>query len=428
MKTHFQEIPARLCISLMAVLGLLSATSTALASDVTRTAAATATVINGFVIAVTVTDGGAGYDDTRPPAVVITGSAGSGATAQATVAKGIVSKITVLSAGSGYDGTVNVAIAEPTHHASMVTVDLVPRLSILGPPGFTNEIQYVDALGETNLWQTLTNVVMTSSPFVFVDMGAPKGGKRFYRIAGGNATYENPDPANLVWIYPGMFTMGSPESEQDRSSEEGPQTKVTITKGFWMGKYEVTQGNYQEVLGSNPSFFTGDLQRPVEQASWYDATNYCGRLTERERQAGRLPPGHAFRLPTEAEWEYACRAGTTTRFFYGDDPDYTSLGQYAWFDDNSGGQTHAVGLKQPNPWGLYDIYGNVWEWCADWYGAYPGGELTDPLGPLSGTSWARRGGRWGDGGFRCRSAYRLSSGAGPSSHIGFRVVLASVPQ
>jgi eukaryotic-like serine/threonine-protein kinase len=172
----------------------------------------------------------------------------------------------------------------------------------------------------------------------------------------------------MVWIPPGTFLIGSPEDEVDRSENEGPQTQVTLTQGFWMGKHEVTQGEYLAVVGSNPSYFNGvqgetdygtDLNRPVESVSWDDAVAYCAALTARERAAGRAPMSYAYRLPTEAEWEYACRAGTTTRFSYGDDPGYTHLRDYAWYEGNSERQTHPVGQKLPNPWGLYDMHGNV---------------------------------------------------------------------
>jgi formylglycine-generating enzyme required for sulfatase activity len=152
--------------------------------------------------------------------------------------------------------------------------------------------------------------------------------------------------------------MGSPDSEQDRERDEGPQTLVTLTRGFWMGRYEVTQGEYLAVMESNPSYFTGDTNRPVENVSWNDATNYCAKLTVRERAAGRLPAGWEYRLPTEAQWEYACRAGSTNRFHYGDDPGYTELANYAWYTINTG-STQAVGGKLPNQWGLYDMHGNV---------------------------------------------------------------------
>ena len=163
----------------------------------------------------------------------------------------------------------------------------------------------------------------------------------------------------------------------------------------------------------------------MEWVSWYDATNYCARLAARELVAGRLPAGWAYRLPTEAEWEYASRAGSTNRFSYGEDPGYAQLANYAWSDVNSGGTTHAVGGKQSNRWGLYDMSGNVWEWCSDWLGNYPGGSVTDPQGSGSGSARVFRGGGWGSGGRYCRSGSRDSYI--PSSRydaVGFRVVLA----
>src|SRR5262249_41853232 len=162
-----------------------------------------------------------------------------------------------------------------------------------------------------------------------------------------------------------------------------------------MAVHPVTQGEYQSVTGVNPSFFSGSTNLPVEQVSWIDATNYCGMLTQRERAAGHIAASWQYRLSTEAEWEYACRAGTTTRFYYGDDLSYLNLTNNAWYEDNSDDQTHPVGLKPANPWGLYDMGGNVSEWCLDWYAPYPGGNVTDPLATDS-TSGLRvlRGGSW----------------------------------
>jgi formylglycine-generating enzyme required for sulfatase activity len=232
--------------------------------------------------------------------------------------------------------------------------------------------------------------------------------------------------------------MGSPKNEVDRDEWEGPQTAVTISRGFYMGKYEVTQAEYLAVMGNNPSYFNGigsgagpsadygiDLRRPVESVSWNDATNYCGVLTQREQAAGRIPANSVYRLPTEAEWEYACRAWTSTRFSYGDDPGYTNLTNYAWYDANSGGRTHPVGQKLPNPWGLYDMHGNVWEWCQDWFGLYPGGIALDPQGPTEPWNRVIRNGSWRNPATYIRSANR--DNAGPESTIndvGFRVVLA----
>jgi len=233
---------------------------------------------------------------------------------------------------------------------------------------------------------------------------------------------------NMVYIQPGSFAMGSPASEVDRSGDEGPQTTVTISRGFWMGIYEVTQWEYTNVTGlANPSYFGGDVNRPVERVYWVDATNYCARLTSRERGAGRIPSGYVYRLPTEAEWEYVCRAGTSTRFSHGNDTGYLELGNYAWYNVNSGNTTHPVGGKGANPWGLYDMHGNVWEWCQDWYGGYPGGVVSDPTGPASGSDRVFRGGGWTSDGRYCRSAPRKwLSPTSRINFIGFRVVLAPV--
>jgi formylglycine-generating enzyme required for sulfatase activity len=137
-----------------------------------------------------------------------------------------------------------------------------------------------------------------------------------------------------------------------------------------------------------------------------------------------LPAGWGYRLPTEAEWEYACRAGTATRFSYGDDPGYALLGDYAWWQGNSGNQTHAVGTRRPNPWGLYDMHGNVWEWCLDWYGGYPGGTVSDPVGAAGGSYRVRRGGGWVNDPRYCRSADRYRLGPGyRRNYLGFRAAL-----
>jgi formylglycine-generating enzyme required for sulfatase activity len=165
--------------------------------------------------------------------------------------------------------------------------------------------------------------------------------------------------------------------------------------------------------------------------SWADATNYCALLTQRELAAGRIPPGTAFRLPTEAEWEFAARSGTSTRFSYGDDPDASSLTNYAWYAVNAGLMVHPVGQKLPNPSGLYDTEGNVWEWCSDWYGPLPGGVQVDPKGPASNSIGFKvmRGGAYDYFDGDCRSARRLFFGAPTltDTDLGIRVVLAVGP-
>jgi formylglycine-generating enzyme required for sulfatase activity len=313
-------------------------------------------------------------------------------------------------------------------------IGMVPQLTITGEVGQTNWILYADEVAPQADWKVLTNVVVMQSPYVVVDANAAPALQRFYEVAVTGGA-DPSSPTNMVWIPPGTFTMGSPMNEVDRDSDEGPQTQVTISRGFWMGKYEVTQREYQALMGSNPSYFTGDLDRPVESVTWYDATNYCGKLTAWELPAGRLPAGYVYRLPTEAEWEYACRAGTTNATAFGNSLSSTQ----ANFDGNNPyngaakgpylQRTTKVGSYAPNAWGLCDVYGNVWEWCMDWYsGSLPGGSVTDPKGSGSGSYRAARGGGWSNSGRVCRSANRLNGK--PDSRyrdMGFRVVLAPGP-
>jgi len=219
----------------------------------------------------------------------------------------------------------------------------------------------------------------------------------------------------FVWCPPGQFAMGAPDGEVDRTANEQPQHTVTLSKGFWLAKYETTQAQWQAVMGVNPAYFKGD-SRPVECVSWNRVQEYIAALNG-------LNPGMDFRLPTEAEWEYACRAGTATRFYWGDDLDGSLVEQHAWTDLDSWGRTHGVGLKTPNPWGLHDMSGNVSEWTQDWFGAYSGGPVNDPAGPVEGTTRAVRGGCWGVHYPSCRSASRVGY-AKPDfgfNYLGFRL-------
>ncbi len=223
----------------------------------------------------------------------------------------------------------------------------------------------------------------------------------------------------MLWVEPGSFTMGSPLDEPHRHKAEGPQTRVTLSKGFWLGKTEVTQAQYEAITGENPSSFRnvgGDA--PVERVSWLDAMAFCETLTRRERNAGRLPDGYVYTLPTEAEWEYAYRAGTTNVY-------PGPVDDMAWHKGNSEGATHPVAQKSPNPWGFHDMGGNVLEWCHDWYGDYPGGHVTDPIGPARGYYRTARGGSWRMDAHVCRSAARSGGSQGRLDYtIGFRVALA----
>lgn len=202
--------------------------------------------------------------------------------------------------------------------------------------------------------------------------------------------------------------------------------KVTLTRDFWIGKYEVTQAEYSEVAGKNPSHFKDDPKRPVEKVTFFEASDFCVALTERERRAGRLPLGFQYRLPTEAEWEYACRAGTTNFYSWGDDASVAA--EYAWTSENSDGATHPVGQKRPNPWGLHDIHGNVWEWCSDWFAPYAGVAVTNPAGPPTGKAKVFRGGGWNNEVPLARSSNRFMMAPTNGIHfVGFRLVLASSP-
>ena len=233
--------------------------------------------------------------------------------------------------------------------------------------------------------------------------GRPAPGKDF--------TVESP-PIAMLWVAPGTFLMSSTHGA-------GDDTLVTLTRGYWLGRTEVTQGQWQAVMDyvPLPSFFKGS-DRPVEQVAWEVAMIFCGRLTERERAAGRLPDGWEYTLPTEAQWEYACRAGTTGIYA-------GAVEAMAWYDANSGGQTHPVAQKQPNAWGFFDLEGNVQEWCADWYGSYPGGRVNDPAGPAEGQFRVVRGGSWAGPAGYCRSAFRnWTRGLASQSAIGFRLALS----
>jgi len=229
----------------------------------------------------------------------------------------------------------------------------------------------------------------------------------------------------MVWLAPGTFVMGSPGGESGRRTDEGPLTRVTISHGFWLGKTPVTQAQYEAVMGVNPSDFKmAGPNAPVESVSWTQAMEFCHRLTVQERRGGRLPAGYSYTLPTEAQWEYACRAGTTSEFYNGDSGE--DLSKIAWCKANAHGTTHPVGQLQPNAWGLYDMLGNLWQWCADWYGPYSGGSVTDPAGPPTGMKRNNRGGSWDNFPDRCRSAARSPDDPSVTDNtaLGFRLALA----
>ena len=223
--------------------------------------------------------------------------------------------------------------------------------------------------------------------------------------------------------------MGSSPYEKSRGRYEGPETSVTIGYGFWLGKYEVTIWQYKNTAGRLPRMYLpnqgNDL--PVTNVEWQEAMNFCRLLTQRELEAGTLPHNYAYRLPTEAEWEYACRAGTTNLYSFGDS--VTNADQYAWTLENSDSITHPVGQKHANPWGLYDIHGNVWEWCSDWFGEYPATEISDPLGPKQGKFKVFRGGSWNHAIELARSRNRFMMAPTNGIYfVGFRLALSALSQ
>ncbi len=257
------------------------------------------------------------------------------------------------------------------------------------------------------------------------------GKSESWQVQGNEAVLTLPGGVTMVFVKipagrfkmgssPGIFKMGSSDGifrEIGRDKDEGPQHRVTISRDFWMGKYEVTQAQWQAVMGSNPSRWKGN-NLPVEHVSWNDCQEFLQKLNLRV-------PNANFRLPSEAEWEYACRAGIAARFYFGDNSG--QLGDYAWYGSNSGsqtyGQTHPVGQKRPNAWGLCDMHGNVSEWCEDVYhDSYHGA-------PSDGSAWAGgqshcviRGGSFGSEPWECRSAHRYWCGPDDrGDYLGFRL-------
>lgn len=284
---------------------------------------------------------------------------------------------------------------------------------------------------------------------------------------------------NMMWIKPGTFLMGSPASETGRKADEGPETEVTLSKGYWLGKTEVTIGQWKAVTGhslrdqvismlnddtvydfggtrgllrdfmhfdrNDPDKIMAneDDSLPMYFVSWSNAVEFCKGLTKRERAAGRLPEGYEYNLPTEAQWEFACRAGTADATFGGplvvEGGHAPVLENISWYGGNSAigytgkklGRSAAgprnAGEKTANAWGLQDMYGNLWEWCRDWYGPYPGGKVIDPVGSATGTGRVNRGGSWGSGAADERSANRAKNPQPEkSAYRGFRIALCPI--
>ena len=310
----------------------------------------------------------------------------------------------------------NIYVATNTPYVSSMFVNQYKRLSVFCLPGknpFQPAIQVLNTSTSEPLIVTLDNMeIIPINPERYYSgkyLDGDEDDPAITSLSGGNTVYltlpNGAKPLEMVLIPEGTFMMG-----------DDPIHQVTLTNAFYMGKYEVTQAQWQAVMGSNPSFLSGsDL--PVEQVSWDDCRTFIQKLNQ-------LGQG-IFRLPTEAEWEYACRAGTTTPFYWGENNFYNSeIEQYAWYNKNSGSGTHGVGRKLPNKWGLYDMSGNVCEWCQDWYGSYSRDIQIDPLGAVSGSYRVYRGGSWNDSDRECYSTYRLYMDPGiASTRIGVRLVM-----
>jgi formylglycine-generating enzyme required for sulfatase activity len=283
--------------------------------------------------------------------------------------------------------------------------------------------------GFTNWWGDLSGGANPVTLTIDADKSVTAG---FALTAKASDVLANSVGMKLVYVPAGSFMMGSSDSaaqlagQYDKKEKdfanEFPQHPVRISKGFWMGQTEVTQGQYKSVMNAQPwsgkAYVQADANNPAVYVSWDDAAAFCRKLSQQE--------GRNYRLPTEAEWEYTCRAGTTTRFSFGDSD--SSVGDYAWFDGNADkvGQdyAHPVGQKKPNHWGIYDMQGNVFEWCSDFYDEkyYSSGPSVDPNGPSSGISHSLRGGSWDDGASRLRCSYRCDYRVSRGLLVGFRVV------
>lgn len=275
------------------------------------------------------------------------------------------------------------------------------------------------------------DVSVSGKPSSAEEQNEARPGEPFLLHLGDGVTLE------LLWVEPGVFHMSSPANEAGRDDDE-PAFQATLCHGYWLGRFEVTQAQWSVVMGTNPSEFSElGPDAPVENVSWEDAMRFCRRVTRRERAWQRIPSQYSFRLPTEAQWEYACRAGTTTAYAWGnrfpegicnaENSEGTGEdGNVATFHKQGRpvSSSMPVGTFEPNAWGFYDMHGNVWEWCHDWYADYPAKPETEPNGPDTGEIKVLRGGSWFSGKGRCRSANRDWGDPGNRYHdLGFRLAL-----
>ncbi len=330
----------------------------------------------------------------------------------------------------------NVTLPPPTNLQANPINDSQIRLTWQDNSGFESGFR-IERKDAASSWQQIADLPANSTSFT--DTGLDHQVTYTYRVCAyvtvKQSTYSNEVYGkpflfiNMVFVEGSTYTMG--DTWGDGQSREKPIHQVTLSS-FYISKYEVTQAQYQEDMGANPSSFSGD-NKPVENVSWYDAVTFCNKLSERE---GYTPAytingtnvswdlgANGYRLPTEAEWEYAARGGSQSqgyKYSGSNTPD-----DVAWYANNSDSQTHNVGTKQANELGLYDMSGNVWEWCWDWYGSYSSNTQTDPTGPASGSVRVLRGGSWYSYGSNARVAYRYGNVPTVTYYsIGFRIVRA----
>ena len=455
---------ARLSPVVAVVLGLVWCLSV----QAQRTATATASVVNGFVVGVAVTDGGVGYP--VAPTVTISGGGGIGAAAFARVVNGAVTQITVTSAGSGYTSTPAVLISDPPPPEAPVLRGVRSHgdLTIEGAVGTTNWILYADVLTPP-AWNVLTNVVVASSPYVIVDPDRSPT-RRFYQVVSGPIAL-----ASMALIPAGVFTMG--DAFNEGHNDEIPTHPVTMS-AFYLDRYEVNKALWDEVYQwavthgytfDNPGSGRANIH-PVQTVTWYDAAKWCNARSEKEWKTPAYYTSEAqtnvyrrgqldlqnnwvrwnsgYRLPTEAEWEYAARGGLAgRRFSWGDTitqdrANYLSVweaskpvypydinlteGYHPTYYDSVTPYTSPVGSFAANGYGVYDMVGNVWEWCWAWYGTYSTASQTDPRGEAPGSARLVRGGSWNNPAIHCRAAFRNHLAPNVKlSNVGFRTVLAS---
>jgi formylglycine-generating enzyme required for sulfatase activity len=343
-------------------------------------------------------------------------------------------KLTILLAGT-------LLLNSPLHaQPTELSATLTPTVIINGPSGSLQQVQYSTNPADSNSWVILDHVRLGTLPTPYFDFNT-SGEKRFYRtLLMGVAD------TNLVWIPGGTFLMGTPDTEAGRGTNEGPQTMVTLTKGFFIGRFEVRNSEWMAIFTNVP--FLGDelltnyLERPVRNIRWEQAKSYCALKTALDLEAGRIPAGWEYTLPTEAQWEYACRAGTTSVFHFGNEIRRDAIRQDAAFLATSPYPTNLVpvnpifdtppmpvGSFSPNAFGLYDMHGNLEEWCLDIYPVgplqqYPGGSVADPFGTNTTGAFVLRGGATTLPGTDCRSGFRRGrTNPTPSFTFGFRIVL-----